>query len=71
MNAKAKNSFSKTPKLALTRKEVAAALGISPVTVDRLTQRGLLKPSRACRRPLYPVREIERFLAETAGAIPT
>lgn len=57
------------PKLALTRKEAAAALGISAVTIDRLTERGLLKPSRATRRPLYSVREIERFLAETQGAI--
>jgi predicted site-specific integrase-resolvase len=57
------------PKLALTRKEAAAALGISAVTIDRLTERGLLKPSRATRRPLYSVREIERFLSETTGAI--
>lgn len=52
-------------KLALTRKEAADALGISVVTIDRLTERGLLKPSRATRRPLFPVSEIERFLKET------
>lgn len=57
------------PKLALTRKETATALGLSAVTVDRLTERGLLKPSRATRRPLYSVREIERFLAETTTAV--
>lgn len=56
-------------KLALTRKETATALGLSAVTVDRLTERGLLKPSRATRRPLYSVREIERFLAETTTAV--
>ena len=53
------------PKLALSRQEAADALGISPVTIDRLTKRGLLKPSRATRRPLYPIWEIERFLRET------
>ena len=56
-------------KLALSRAEAAEALGISPVTLDRLTQRGLLKPSRATRRPLYPVWEIERFLRDTSQTI--
>ena len=58
------------PKLALTRTEAATALSLSAVTIDRLTERGLLKPSRATRRPLYSVREIERFLADTQGTIP-
>lgn len=55
------------PKLALTRTEAAQSLGVRPLTVDRLTKRGLLNPSRATRRPLYPVQEIERFLRETKG----
>jgi len=54
------------PKLALTRAETAEALGITPVTVDRLAKRGLLRPSRATRRPLYSLQEIERFLNETS-----
>ena len=58
------------PKLALTREEAAIALGISAATIDRLTERGLLKPSRATRRPLFPVSEIERFLKETQGKVP-
>lgn len=58
------------PKLALTRKEAASALGVSAVTVDRLTERKLLNPSRATRRPLYSIPEIERFLRDTAGRIP-
>jgi excisionase family DNA binding protein len=57
-------------KLALTREEAASALGISAATIDRLTERGLLKPSRATRRPLFPVSEIERFLKETQGEAP-
>jgi len=53
------------PKLALNRIETAQAIGQSPATVDRLTKRGLLRPSRATRRPLYAVKEIERFLKAT------
>ena len=55
------------PKLALTREEAAKAIGQSAVTIDRLTKRGLLRPSRATRRPVYPVWEIERFLRETSS----
>jgi len=63
--------FSSTipPKLALTRDEAAKAIGQSAVTIDRLTKRGLLRPSRATRRPVYPVWEIERFLRETTSAL--
>jgi len=57
------------PKLALSRKEAAQALGVSPVTVDRLALRGLLRPSRATRRPLYAVEEIRRFLAATTACL--
>ena len=57
------------PKLALTRIEAAEAIGVTPVTIDRLAKRGLLVPSRATRRPLYPVWEIERFLRETSSSI--
>jgi hypothetical protein len=56
-------------KLAYTRVDVAKARGVCPNTVDRLTLRGLLRPSRATRRPLYPVWEIERFLRETSEPI--
>lgn len=52
-------------KLALTRAEAAYQLGISVRSLDRLTSRRLLRPSFALRRPLYPVAEIRRFLAET------
>jgi hypothetical protein len=51
--------------LALTRVQAAEALNVSPATLDRLTLRGLLRPCRAIRRPLYSVAEIERFLRET------
>jgi predicted site-specific integrase-resolvase len=58
------------PKLALTRVEAADALNISPATLDRLVKRGLLRPSRAVRRPLFSIAEIERFLRETATPVP-
>jgi len=57
------------PKLAFTRDETAKVIGQSAVTVDRLTKRGLLLPSRATRRPIYPIWEIERFLRETSGNV--
>jgi hypothetical protein len=53
-------------KHALTRVETAQALGVLPVTVDRLAKCGLLRPSLATRRPLYSVKEIERLLKETS-----
>ena len=68
MNTKAETS-GHPPKLALTREETAEALGMSAVSVDRLTKRGLLHPSRAMRRPLFPVWEIERFLRDTSTVI--
>lgn len=57
------------PKLAYGRLEVAEILGVSPVTVDRLTKRGLLVPNRATRRPLYTIEELERFLRETTANV--
>jgi len=55
------------PKLALTREETAQAIGVHPITISRLTADGKLRPSRATRRPLYSVIEIERFLRDTAA----
>jgi hypothetical protein len=55
--------------LAFDRREAAVRLGISPASLDRLVQRGLLKPSRALRKPLFAIWELERFLRETTGLI--
>ena len=60
-------SLGPVPKLALNRVEAAQAIGQSPATVDRLTARGLLRPSRATRRPMYSVKELERFLKDTSN----
>ncbi len=54
-------------KLAYTRDEAAAQLGVHAITIDRLTKRGELRPSRGCRRPLYPHEELLRFLRDTAS----
>ena len=61
-----KDSHNIIARLAYSRKEASHIIGISPVTLDRLTKRGLINPSRATRRPLYPRWEIERFLKETS-----
>jgi hypothetical protein len=61
--------FFEAPKLALTRVEAADALDVSPATLDSLVKRGLLRPSRALRRPLFSIAEIERFLRETSMPI--
>ena len=49
-------------KLAYNRRESATVLGISTASLDRLVQRGLLKPSRALYKPMFAVAELERFL---------
>jgi hypothetical protein len=56
-------------RVALSRTETARACGWrNPITVDRLRQRGLLRPSVATRKPAYTLNEIARFLAETSSA---
>lgn len=52
-------------KLAYSRAEAAEKLSISISSLDRLTKRGLIKPSRAMYRPTYAHCELERFLRET------
>ena len=57
------------PRLAFTRVEAAQTLSVSPATLDRLVERGLLHPSRATRRPLFSLAELQRFLAETTASL--
>ncbi len=62
-----KNSPQTQPlKLALNRVEAAKAIGVSPATLDRLAQRGLIRPCRATYRPIYWVKELERFLKDNS-----
>lgn len=53
-------------KLGFTRIEAARAIGQSPATLDRLAKRGLIRPSRGTRRPIYALIEIERYLRESS-----
>jgi hypothetical protein len=57
------------PKLALTLRETAQALSLSPVTVRRLNKRGLLRNVRAVRHLRFTPKEIERFLTESSQNI--
>ncbi len=49
-------------KLAFSTKETCAALGISSTSLWRLERQGLIRAVRVLRTPLYPRKEIERFL---------
>ena len=52
------------PRGALKLKDAAKYLGgVSTITVRRLVERGLLKPNRALRHLLFPISELDRFLA--------
>jgi len=56
-------------KKGFKRAEAAIYLGITAVTIDRLTKRGLLHPSRALRHPIYSRDDLDRFLRETSGTV--
>lgn len=50
------------PRRAYKIAEAAESLGVKPITVRRLIERGLLKPCRALRHPLIPIEQIEELL---------
>jgi hypothetical protein len=52
-------------KMGYKRAEAATYLGVKPVTIDRLTKRGLLHPSRALRHPIYSRDDLDQFLRDT------
>ena len=51
---------------ALKLKDAANYLSVSPISVRRLIQRGLIKPNRALRHILIPIGELDRFLENGA-----
>jgi len=53
-------------KKGFKRAEAAIYLGVARITIDRLTKRGLLHPSRALRHPIYSKDDLDRFLRETS-----
>jgi hypothetical protein len=65
------SATAKTPieKKGFKRAEAAIYLGVAKITIDRLTQRGLLHPSRALRHPIYSRDDLDRFLRETSEPI--
>lgn len=56
-------------KKGFKRAEAAIYLGVAKITIDRLTQRGLLHPSRALRHPIYSRDDLDRFLRETSEPV--
>jgi hypothetical protein len=56
-------------KKGYKRAEAATYLGVAKITIDRLTKRGLLHPSRALRHPIYSKDDLDRFLRETSEPI--
>jgi hypothetical protein len=54
-------------KKGFKRAEAAIYLGISTITIDRLTKRGLLHPSRALRHPIYSKDDLDRFFKDTTA----
>jgi ribosomal protein S20 len=53
-------------KKGFKRAEAATYLGVTAVSIDRLTKRGLLHPSRALRHPIYSRDDLDHFLRETS-----
>lgn len=51
------------PKGALKLRDAADYLSLSVPTIHRLVRRGLLKPNRATRLLIFPLAELDRFLA--------
>jgi hypothetical protein len=49
---------------ALKLKPAAHYLSVSPITMRRLVDRGLLKPNRATRHLIFSLSELNRFLSQ-------
>jgi len=65
--AKFPTDQAKQHRLAYTTNETAEMLGLSPKTVYRLIERGLLKSVGALRHKRITRAEIDRFLKTTPG----
>ncbi len=68
MIATPENALEHQPLLrrAYNMRETAEILGISYMSVWRLSNRGLLRASKALRTKIFSVEEIARFLQETS-----
>ena len=56
-------------RLQVNRAEAARRLSCGVSTIHMLTKRGLLHPNRATGHPMYPIKELERFVREYSRAI--
>lgn len=45
-------------RIALKIGEAAEAIGVKPITIRRMIDRGILKPYRGIRHPLIPVKQL-------------
>ena len=50
------------PRIGYKIKEAAQICGVSPITIRRAIDRGLLKPCRAFRHPLIPRDQLEKMI---------
>jgi len=57
----------KTDKLLYSRREAAAALGVSTVTLWRMVQRGELTPRHIGDRPMFSRSELTKFAETVSG----
>lgn len=65
-----KTAAHNVPRLGLSREELALAIGVSPNSIDRMVDEGMLPPPRCWHtRRIWRVAEIDAFMAEwpTAG----
>jgi len=51
------------PRISYKIKEAAQICGVSPITIRRAIDRGLLKPCRSFRHPLIPAEQLKRLVA--------
>ena len=65
VNAPDASGYAAVPVVgALTLKEAAIYLSVSPPTIHRLMQRGLIRSNRMTRHHLFPVSELDRALRD-------
>ena len=50
------------PRISYKINEAAKIIGVSPITIRRAIERGLLKPCRAFRHPLIPAGQLEKLI---------
>jgi excisionase family DNA binding protein len=58
----ARKESTPAPRLSYKIKEAAQILGVSPVTVRRAIDRGLLKPCRVFRHTLISAEQLKKFI---------